>query len=896
MGVVSQVMATVPTAAPTNITQCKPSTAETITLCWTASTKASTDVGNNIKSYYITNSTESCSGDGADRTCSFGSQVASFNLGLNQTGGALGAGLSDLAKHRHGAGTGSDATIANFTGLAAGQVYKFIIYGENVQGTSAASSPFIATTSLGSGGAYSNSSKVFGNGTNFGASTSFAADQDFASFQNFGVTQTFGSGTGFAKDQTFNGTQDFSASTIKFDSGTQFSTVQTFGTGANFTGATVFTGANTFGESATFGKDADFSIGGAIQNFGDSGNFSGVAKFGTGNHVFGASSLFAQDQPFLGAKDFSAADMFFGSGTTFDTIQTFGTGMNFTGKSTFIAGTTFGVNAVFGDASVFPASQIFGKGANFTGKMTFSGAQVFPQDAEFATGQTFASGTTFTFDNFAMFNSGTVFGAARTFDVGTQFDSTMTFYEDMVFGASTKFGNQQVFGDPMSFAKHQMFGINSDFTSDIQTFLEGTTFGSGTTFKVGQVLPLNTVPSAGLMLSPFTCVDAACVPPAGNLLKPGEFLSPGTDPAAIKTSLSSSDPSVSIPGLGFIMNFTTVSGTGITSVDPINPAALPGGAASVRNGNSASSSISTSGGSFDTVGIALNISAGTATVSGDIQITMPYDDTALTPGVTEADLVVLHYSTTTETWSEVSNCTIDAGANNITCTGITSLSPFSIGAAASGGSPGGMDCDTNAYGSGKSMAIHEISWDILEANEVQVIASSKCGPVQLKVFTQQSIATGGLAQEQPYLADNKVVMRAPVQHTVLDVSASQSFRVLVENGWNSFDQTIYTDLHGSSGTLLLNFQKQDYSHVRLFMDDEPQLAAAPSYGMFMDPEPQLVMEAIDHTILRPNYDAEPQLTPAEMEIWASTYSDAEPQLTEQEKQMSFLDWLFSLFS
>jgi hypothetical protein len=80
------------------------------------------------------------------------------------------------------------------------------------------------------------------------------------------------------------------------------------------------------------------------------------------------------------------------------------------------------------------------------------------------------------------------------------------------------------------------------------------------------------------------------------------------------------------------------------------------------------------------------------------------------------------------------------------------------------------------------------------------------------------------------------------------------------------------------------------------MDDEPQLAAAPSYGMFMDPEPQLVMEAIDHTILRPNYDAEPQLTPAEMEIWASTYSDAEPQLTEQEKQMSFLDWLFSLFS
>lgn len=887
MAAASQVMAAAPTGAPSSISQCKPSTAETITLCWTAATVGANDAANNINSYYITNATESCQGSGSSRSCSFGVQAASFNAGLNQTGGPSG----------FGAGTGSAVTIANFTGLSAGAVYKFIIYGENAHGTSAASTAFIATTSLGSGGSYTNSSQVFGNGTNFGANTTFTADQDFTLFQNFGSDQTFGSGTGFAQDQTFNGTQDFSATTIKFDSGTQFSTVQTFGDGANFTGATTFTGANTFGDSAVFGKDADFSIGGAIQTFGDSGNFSGVAKFGAGNHVFGASTLFAQDQPFVGAKDFSASGLKFGSGTTFDTIQTFGTSMNFTGKSTFIAGTTFGVNAIFGDGSVFPANQVFGKGANFTGKMDFSGAQTFPIDAEFAVGQTFGSGLTFTFDDFAMFNSGTDFGKARTFDIGTQFDSSMTFYENMVFGESIKFGDRQVFADPVTFAKHQMFGANTDFTGQTQTFSEGTTFGSGSTFAVGQVMPLNTIPPSGLMLEAFTCVDTACVPPAGNILAPGEFLTPGTDPAAILTSLTSSSPSVSIPGLGFVMNFTTVGATGKTSVDPIDPAALPGSSSSLRNqANPGSSNVATSSGSFDTIGTALNISAGTATVSGDIQITMPYDDTVLAPGVTEADLVVLHYITATETWETVDNCTIDASANDITCTGITSLSPFSIGAAASGGSPSGMDCDRNAYGSGKSLAIHEITWDVEEANEVQVIASSKCGPVQLKVFTQQSIATGGLAQEQPYLADNKVVMRAPVQHTVLDVSASQSFRILVENGWNSFDQTIYTDLHGSSGTLLLNFQKQDYSHVRLFMDNEPQLAAAPSFGMFMDPEPQLVMEAIDHTILRPNYDAEPQLTPAEMEIWASTYSDAEPQLTEQEKQMGFLDWLFSLFS
>ena len=78
MGVVSQVAADAPTSKPTGITQCKPSTANTITLCWTASTKSGTNVGNNIKSYKITNATETCSGSGEDRTCSFGSYVAAL--------------------------------------------------------------------------------------------------------------------------------------------------------------------------------------------------------------------------------------------------------------------------------------------------------------------------------------------------------------------------------------------------------------------------------------------------------------------------------------------------------------------------------------------------------------------------------------------------------------------------------------------------------------------------------------------------------------------------------------------------------------------------------------------------------------------------------------------------
>ncbi|NWJ68905.1 hypothetical protein HX834_06160, partial [Marine Group I thaumarchaeote] len=72
MGVVSQVMAAAPTAAPTGISQCKPATATTITLCWTKSTIAAVNIGNNIKSYYITNATETCTGSGSSRSFSFG--------------------------------------------------------------------------------------------------------------------------------------------------------------------------------------------------------------------------------------------------------------------------------------------------------------------------------------------------------------------------------------------------------------------------------------------------------------------------------------------------------------------------------------------------------------------------------------------------------------------------------------------------------------------------------------------------------------------------------------------------------------------------------------------------------------------------------------------------------
>ena len=153
MAAASQVKADGPTSEPTNISQCRVVTPNTISLCWTASGKSGSNVGNNIKSYYITNATEVCNGLGEDRVCTFGSdvggvgfgsQLPSFNLGLNRTGGPS---CVTSATCFGGAGTGSDATVANFTGLGPGQVFKFIIYGENDHGTSVASTAFIATTS-----------------------------------------------------------------------------------------------------------------------------------------------------------------------------------------------------------------------------------------------------------------------------------------------------------------------------------------------------------------------------------------------------------------------------------------------------------------------------------------------------------------------------------------------------------------------------------------------------------------------------------------------------------------------------------------------------------------------------------------------------------------------------
>ena len=58
--------------AVTSINQCKAATETTITLCWTIPSGADTEGGTGAKSYFIENVTETCTGSGADFSCSFG--------------------------------------------------------------------------------------------------------------------------------------------------------------------------------------------------------------------------------------------------------------------------------------------------------------------------------------------------------------------------------------------------------------------------------------------------------------------------------------------------------------------------------------------------------------------------------------------------------------------------------------------------------------------------------------------------------------------------------------------------------------------------------------------------------------------------------------------------------
>jgi len=367
----------------------------------------------------------------------------------------------------------------------------------------------------------------------------------------------------------------------------------------------------------------------------------------------------------------------------------------------------------------------------------------------------------------------------------------------MTFGEATEFANSQDWGaNPQTFDKYMHFGDSNDFTGRIQTFKEGTSFGTGTTFKDSQTIPVNTIPAFGVVLEQITCgTDTSantCIPnDATKYLAPGDFLTPGQDPATTSNSISSNDKSFAVEGAGLEMSFGTVTGDGTITSDMYDPANIP---ASTAVGNTGKVSVDTSAGTVETIGSVTNISTGTATISGDITITLKYSESNIPAGTAESELTMLHY--TGGTWITESNCTVDTANDKISCT-VSSLSPFGVGGKASGsgsssgsssgsGSSGGKsNCDSKGFGIGKSLRVYQVDYDA-DSDLVSLQAYSTCGTITAKVVTDFGSQIMSLSSDQPLLDDNIVIYSAIIDGSIED------FTITVENSKNSFDEKVYT--------------------------------------------------------------------------------------------------------
>jgi hypothetical protein len=204
------------------------------------------------------------------------------------------------------------------------------------------------------------------------------------------------------------------------------------------------------------------------------------------------------------------------------------------------------------------------------------------------------------------------------------------------------------------------FGDSTSFTASSQTFSAGTSFGTGTSFTVGQNMPTGIVHSTGLSLTDYSCSDAACTNNNDDaMLSPGEALVSGQDPAAIQTSISEDNAGFSVEGLGLSMTFDSVTADGTISVDLVDPDSVP----ELTVDDSGVQTISTG----TAIGSAMEISASSATSTGNMTISMTYIDADVTAaGLNENDLTMSHYEN--GEWVEETNCTVDTKNNTVTCT------------------------------------------------------------------------------------------------------------------------------------------------------------------------------------------------------------------------------------
>ena len=626
---------------------------------------------------------------------------------------------------------GSGQTFGDNTEFYAGQTFDDDVNfsGKNIKFNGA---NFQNAETFGDGAAFEGTQSFTGQNT-FGDSTEFKGAQDFGSaIQTFGDGvkfhgatdfadgQTFGANTEFANGQTFDATEDYDFEMIGLDfgAGTSFGRAEVFGRGAEFNdGAVDFYGTNTFGYGTKFAAGQDFD---APQIFGQGVDFEDNMEFADGQ-------VFALD------FDFNEEGLEFGNNTVFCEGEEIGAGAEFKGAVQLGGVTKF--KGEEGKPIKFAAGQDFDDyihdfigEVEFMGEMDFREGQDFEGDVEFKGlfdyDDMFGKKLEFKGDDVHFFMPptvligdeyytpplaippGTVFGDG--FDYDDMFsdadndgvnDEYYVFEPGVEFATETRFPPMIEFAD--GFSKSDMLG--KTFTFDEGVFFAGDpifppgqkikpgvmwdeppTFEAGVNIDPGLALPLNTKFSEnlelpafvatpyGMLLAPITCEDEHCIPDESAYLEPGELLPPGVDPAPVVNFITNTNKTFANPGLGFEMEFDTVAKDGKVNVDLQDPVSVP----ATSPGDTPGQRAMTSGtGIFQNVGSIIDVSVDTASATGAMTVTLPYDESTLGT-VSEDEIVLLHY--TGGQWVTVDNITVDKENNKVSGT-VTSLSPFTVG-------------------------------------------------------------------------------------------------------------------------------------------------------------------------------------------------------------------------
>ena len=516
--------------------------------------------------------------------------------------------------------------------------------------------------------------------------------------------------------------------------------------------------------------------------------------------------------------------------------------------TSFATEQSFAENVKFGAGASFVSGQTFPAGTFFSGAQEFTGTKVYQFTGN---GIIFGDG------------SGIVFEVGRTFGTNADFSGGLvtngpdsgTITATNTYGQGCMFTDEQPFTGTQNFAKYNHFGDKTDFTGAPQTFKEGMTFGPGSIFKTNQVLPVGTIPSHGVVMNAVTCSDTACVPDPADVIAPGEKFGAGVDPIATKAYVSSKDKTFEVEGLGLTMTFDTVSTNGDIKADLVDPANVAGA--------TLSGTTITATGLGSIVGNVIELSADTATITGKITVTLPYQDSEV--GDDEDNLTMYHY--VNSEWIAEQNCTTDTTANTVTCI-VDSLSPFGIGKNNNSAGGGSDRCSSShEFGKNKSLKVSQVSYDI-ESFELQVHVYSTCGSIISKVSTSNNISTLGLSTNQPLLDDFIVIYSTHLEESV------KRFKITIGNDRNSFaevfyiyDKSIIKKYAGSTGytsnqttalsepsvNILSPTIEESISveNEKLIVEKVPSTESTPEYAPEYTPEPESTPE------YTPEYTPEP---------------------------------------